>query len=46
MESHQFDYEFDVRRSDNFGFKRYLKALYKGELNDNKRQGYGVMIYE
>jgi hypothetical protein len=46
MESNVFDYNKKCRFSDNFGFKRYLKALYKGEILEGKRNGLGVMIYE
>lgn len=46
MESALFDYTQVVRRSETFGFKRYLKALYRGELADRKRHGFGVMLYE
>ncbi len=46
MESSVFDYERQCRYSENFGFKRYLKALYKGEIVEAKRNGLGVMIYE
>ena len=46
MESTLFDYTLSVRKSECFGFKRYLKALYRGELQDRIRHGYGVMIYE
>ena len=46
MESNVFDYNKQCRFSENFGFKRYLKALFKGEIVDGKRNGLGVMIYE
>jgi hypothetical protein len=46
MESQQFNYKKDLLQSENFGFKKYLKALYRGEVIDGKRQGKGVIVYE
>ncbi len=46
MESSMFDYNRHCKGSEHFGFKRYLKALFKGEIVEGKRCGLGVMIYE
>ena len=39
-----FDYE-QIRQSNLFGFKKYQDAVYRGEIVDGKRDGYGVMVY-
>ena len=44
MESAVFDYEA-VKKSDKFNIKSYKDSIYKGELQDNKRHGAGVMLY-
>jgi hypothetical protein len=46
MESQIFDYEGGVRKSERFGVKKYSDAVYKGELQNGKRNGLGVMIYK
>lgn len=30
---------------ENFGIKRYKDSLYKGQLDERKRQGLGVLVY-
>jgi hypothetical protein len=42
MESHQFEYLEDVRQQENFGFKQYAQAVYRGQLLEGKRVGLGV----
>lgn len=44
MESKLFDYSV-IKEQANFGIKKYNDSIYRGELVDNKRQGYGVMVY-
>ena len=45
MESTLFDFD-EVHKQDNFGIKRYADAIYRGELLNSKRHGYGVMFYK
>ena len=44
MESTVFDYE-QLKEDENFGLKIFHKAIYKGILVDNSRNGNGVMVY-
>lgn len=45
MESNMFDYE-EIKKSQFFGIKKYADSVYRGELTEqNKREGYGVMVY-
>ena len=45
MESNMFDYE-EINKSQFFGIKKYADSVYRGELTEqNKREGYGVMVY-
>ena len=39
-----FDYEL-IRKSEQFGMKKYTDAMYRGELENGKRSGYGAMVY-
>ena len=43
MISDIFNYE-DLKKMDDFGIKRYKNALFKGQLQDGKRQGLGILI--
>ena len=45
MESNLFDYD-ELRVHEQFGIKVYIDAVFKGLLAENKREGYGVMIYK
>ena len=40
-----FDYE-GVRNLEIFGIKKYQDAIYRGELINGKRNGWGVMFYK
>ena len=42
MESQVFDYEM-LKQADAFGMKQYSEAVYRGELQEGKRHGLGVM---
>ena len=42
MESQVFDFEL-LKQSVNFGIKNYSEAVYRGELQNGKRFGLGVM---
>ena len=44
MESTVFDYEI-LKQSPDFGMKNYNEAVYRGELQEGKRCGLGVMQY-
>jgi len=45
MESNMFDYE-EIKSSEYFGIKKYADSVYRGQLTeDNKREGFGVMVY-
>ena len=44
MESNMFDYE-QIRKSDLFGVKKYTDAVFRGELENGKRSGFGAMVY-
>ena len=44
MESYEFDYEL-IRESEFFGIKKYKDAVFKGEIQDKKRNGKGVIVY-
>jgi len=44
MESNMFDYE-QIKESETFGLKKYNDAVYRGEIEVQKREGYGVMVY-
>ena len=45
MESNMFDYE-EIKKGQTFGIKKYQDSVYRGELTqDNRREGYGVMVY-
>jgi len=37
-----FDYEI-LRQSPDYGMKHYSEAVYRGELENGKRKGLGVM---
>ena len=39
-----FDYP-KIQQSENFGIKKYADAIYRGQLLNGKREGYGVMVY-
>ena len=39
-----FDYEL-LRQATNFGMKHYKDSVYRGELENGKRNGLGVMQY-
>lgn len=41
-----FDY-VQIKKSKDFGIKKYQDAVYRGELVDGKgkREGFGVMVY-
>jgi hypothetical protein len=45
MESTVFDYD-SMRKSENFGIKKYADAIYKGEIQNGKRNGNGIMQYK
>ena len=45
MESTVFDFE-TLKNSPKFGIKVYADAIYRGELQDGKRNGLGAMIYK
>ena len=40
-----FDFQ-DLKKQENFAIKRYKDSLYRGQVNDNKRHGLGVCVYE
>ena len=42
MESQVFDFEL-LKQSVDFGMKNYSEAIYRGELQNGKRFGLGVM---
>lgn len=45
MESNMFDYE-ELKKGKTFGIKKYQHSIYRGELtSDDRREGYGVMVY-
>ena len=44
-ESSEIDFE-DLKKSKSFKKKRYVDALYFGELSETKRNGKGVMKYK
>jgi len=44
MESAVFDFS-EIQKSEKYGIKKYQDAVYRGELNGGKRDGYGVMLY-
>lgn len=35
----------EIRKLPSFGFKKYADAVYRGELVDGKRSGFGTMVY-
>ena len=39
-----FDYE-QIKNQDNYGIKKYQDAVFRGELKEGKRHGFGVMVY-
>ena len=45
MVSNEFDYE-ELLESELFGIKKYRDAIYRGEIENRKRQGKGVIIYD
>ena len=46
MESMIFDY-LAIRESEEFAIKRYLNAVYKGQVTpEGKRNGKGIMLYQ
>ena len=45
MESAGFDFDV-IRKSEFFGIKKYSDAIYKGEVENGKRNGYGIMQYK
>lgn len=45
MKSDLFDYN-ELTKLPHFGIKRYNDSIYRGELQQNKRQGFGVMVYK
>ena len=45
MESTLFDYD-SMKKSEDFGIKKYSDAIYRGELQNGKRHGMGVMQYK
>ena len=42
MESTIFDFEA-IKKSKYFGIKKYSDAIYKGEIQNGRRNGYGIM---
>ena len=44
MESNMFDYE-EMKASEHFGLKKYADAIYRGEIIEGKRTGFGTMVY-
>ena len=44
MESNMFDYDL-VKQSESFALKKYQDAIFRGEIQQGKREGYGVMVY-
>jgi hypothetical protein len=44
MESSLFDFQA-IKDQPNFGIKKYNDSIYRGELENNKRKGFGVMVY-
>ena len=44
MESNMFDYE-EIKKSPMFGIKKYADAIYRGEIVNGKRDGFGTMVY-
>ena len=40
-----FDY-IQVKKGESFGIKKYSDAIYRGELLNGKRNGFGVMLYK
>jgi hypothetical protein len=44
MESNMFDYQ-QIKNSPHFQIKKYADAIYRGEVQDGKREGFGVMLY-
>lgn len=45
MESNEFDYE-EVQQCEQFGIKKYRDSIYRGELDERKREGRGVIVYD
>jgi len=45
MLSNEFDYE-ELKTTPNFGIKQYKDALYRGEINERKRNGKGIIVYK
>ena len=39
-----FDFE-EIKAQENFGIKKYSDSVYLGELQDGKRNGFGVIVY-
>eukprot|EP00347_Sterkiella_histriomuscorum_P000072 403377294 len=44
MMSSEFDYE-QLKQSPFFGIKRYKDSLYRGEIQNKKRHGQGIIVY-
>ena len=44
MESNVFDFE-EIRKSTDFGIKKYSDAIYRGLIQAGKKNGLGVMLY-
>lgn len=45
MMSNEFDYQ-ELLRSDKFAIKKYRDSIYKGEIENRKRHGKGVIVYD
>ena len=45
MISNEFDYE-EIKQSLKFGIKQYKDSIYRGELENRKRHGKGVIVYK
>ena len=45
MVSNEFDYE-ELRQHPAFGIKYYKDAVYRGEIQERKRQGKGIIVYK
>jgi len=44
MSSDLFNYN-EIKNSESFGVKKMADAIYRGQIKDEKRHGYGVMVY-
>ncbi len=44
MLSTEFDYE-ELKLGERFGVKQYKDSIYRGELENRKRNGKGIIVY-